>query len=73
MKRRIDFYEARFEEIIRKEVVNYDNLMELEDMPFVDSVQPLGDRIIVEKEGKQFILKMEEGYLKWDQVIVKNL
>lgn len=72
MKRK-DFYEARFDEIIKKEVVNYDNLIELENMPFVDSVQPLGDRIIVEKEGQQFILKMEEGYLKWDQVIHKSL
>ncbi len=59
-----EILEARFEDIVRKEVINYDNLMELEDMDFITSIEALGDRVIVNKGEDQFILKMESGYLK---------
>ena len=52
--------EERFEEIIQKEEVTIDNLIELENMPFVDKLIPCGDRIILEKNGEQFYLKLKE-------------
>lgn len=60
MKRKLAIQYERFNELIKKESLTMDNILEIEDMILVDKIEQVGDEVIIKVGDEIYTLKFKE-------------